>query len=157
MPQTTGAMSQSGHASVIEVNLNKVTPDWKNISGSASSFEVGDISFMSGEAWTFEGISAIVSRGKMEPVEVTVNGLYSATAGEIWEQILFAKSSADGFCQVRIFPKGKTSGAPVFTTSSEYSYLVGITPPTFSAEEASPVPAGFTVKTSDVTESTYTT
>lgn len=157
MPQTIGALSQAGHAAIIEVNLDRTTPSWKDISGSASSFEVSEITFKSGEAWTFEGIGPIVSRGKMEPIDVTVKGLYSVIPGEIWEQINFAKNSADGFCQVRIFPVGKTVGAPVFTTSPNYSYLIGINPPTFNAEEGALVPAGLTVKTSDVTETVYST
>lgn len=157
MAQTTGAISQSGQNAVIEVNLDSETPSWQDVSGSSNTYEVSDIEFQSGEAWTFGTLTAIITRGNQNPCEITVNGVYTEEANELWDEIKTAKSSASGYCQVRFFPKGKVDGEPVFTSQATYSIILNVVNPTFDASEGGPVPAGMVVKTADLVESTYTT
>jgi len=88
--------------------------------------------------------------GKEEPVEVTVNFLYTELALELWE-VAEAAFQAGSLVQVKWEPKG-TAGKQCETMAG--GYITSIDFPAVEASSAGPVTASLTVMAPGIT---YTT
>ena len=97
-----------------------------------------------GEAYTFDGNFAITTIGKYEPVEVTVNIVYTETASEAWQLVraLFEGRTAT---QVKWVPLGAASGADTYETKT-VGYITSIDYPPIDASSAGPIMVSFTVR-----------
>ena len=152
MAQTTAAMS--GTELDVEVSSNGST--WTNISGTTQAVETPEGTLASGEVYTGDGASAIITSGKFEPVEVKVIIVYTNESNEAFETIR-PWYTARTPIYVRWSPKGiGTSGAPVFTTTDAEGTLqacpiIAFDYPGGDASEAAPVMASFTVKAPFIT------
>lgn len=147
MAQTTGGVSFVNCKVEFSVNGSA----WTDVSGMASTVDVGGGVRATGEAYTFDGSFAIVRRGKAEPFEITVESIYTEAAGEAYA---IAKAAFEGGSDlyIRWSPKGGTSGQKMFTSS------VGIvTDPPYPKGEAGsgdPVLITTKIKCTQITEST---
>ena len=102
MPQTTTAINTVD--AVVEVSTDGVT--WSNISGTTVSVNITPQTRQSGNARTLEGQFPIVRVGKYEPVEITVNILYTPTSAEAYELLHAQKLAAGAAWYFRYTPGG---------------------------------------------------
>lgn len=137
MAQTTGAVTGAATA----VNIKIAAGSYTDYSGQAQSIDAVTATRASSTAYTFDGDNAIILLGKEEPVEVTVNFLYTEIALELWE-VAEAAFQAGSLVQVKWEPKG-SSGKQIETTAG--GYITSITYPAVAAEGAGPVLASLTV------------
>jgi len=145
MPQTTGAFSNA--CSVVEISLDGLA--WEDISGSTQSVSGTTQTKMSGEAYTFDGRGPIVKGGKFEPLEVTFAIIYTEILTEAYEiaRSVFEQAGCEIEVYVRWSPAG---GAPGTNWLQIYGPITSFTYPEVDASTATPIMAGFIVKTGEV-------
>jgi len=147
MAQTTGGISFVNCKVEFSVNGSS----WTDVSGFASTVDVAGGVRATGEAYTFDGLNAIVRRGKAESYEITIESIYTEGAGEAYALTKAAYENGSDL-YVRWSPKGGTSGNKMFTSS------VGIvTDPPYPKGEAGsgdPVLIVTKIKCTTITEST---
>lgn len=147
MAQTTGGISFVNCK--VEFSTNGTT--WTDVSGFASTVDVGGGVRATGEAYTFDGLNAIVRRGKAESYEITIESIYTEGAGEAYAMTKTAFESGSDL-YVRWSPKGGTSGNKQYTSS------VGIVTdppwPKGDADSGDPVLVTTKIKCTSITEST---
>jgi hypothetical protein len=146
MTQTVGAMSTVD----ADIDVSADGSTWVSLAGSANQVEVPAQTRMTGTGYTFDGDVAIVTQGKREPLEVTVSGLYTEEAAELFETIRpWFQSGAR--CYFRYSPKGVgATGRAVYTASNDGATAgpVSISQlkyPDIVAGEADPAPGSFTL------------
>lgn len=143
--QTTGALSARN--ATIEISNDGAT--WSDISGFANSVEPSGGNRQTGEAYTLDGDTAIITSGKREPLEIQVNIVYTEGTTDPFETVRAAYEAGTNL-YVRWAPKGGQSGEFRFTADAgplaEFQY------PVTTASEAAPIMAGFKVKTAKVTK-----
>ena len=144
MPQTTAAVT--GAAATVWIYSSGAYVD---ISGSSQSIDAVTATVTTGEAYTFDGNYAITTVGKYEPVEVTVNIIYTETAGEAW-QLVRAIFEGRTATQVKWLPLGSASGADQYETKT-VGYITSIDYPPIDAASAGPVMVSFTVRAPGIT------
>lgn len=137
MPQTTGAITGSAAA----VSIKVAAGAYVDHSGQAQSVDAVTASRVNDSTYTFDGANAIILLGKEEPVEVTVNFLYTELALEAWE-ITYAAFIAGSLVQIKWEPKG-TTGKQCETLAG--GYITSIDFPAVDASSAGPVTASITV------------
>jgi hypothetical protein len=144
MPQTTGAVS--GAAATVSIYVSAAYVD---ISGSSQSIDAVTASVVTGDAYTFDGNFGIITVGKYEPVEVTVNILYTETAAEAFQSVraLFEARTAT---QLKWLPLGAASGADQYETRT-VGYITSMDYPPIDASSAGPVMVSFTVRAPGIT------
>lgn len=148
MAQTTGGTS--GVAAKVEVSANGSS--WTDISGSTSVLDPGEQAGATGDAYTFSGDTAIVTAGKTEPLEITVQGVYTETAGEGFEVVRAQFQTSARVLYVRWSPKGGTTGQFLHTAAA--GVISGLTWPKVDTGDGKPVPWAFKVRTPSITKST---
>lgn len=114
---TTDAMSTVD--ADVQVSTDGTT--WTDLGGEATSVDVPEQTRMTGTAYVFAADVATVTAGKREPIEITVNALYTETAGQAFEVIrpLFQAGTRLYF---RYSPKGiGATGRAVYTASNDGS------------------------------------
>lgn len=144
MAQTTTAIS--GAAAQVWIYSSGAYVD---ISGSSQSVDAVTATITTGEAYTFDGNYAVLSDGKFEPVEVTVNILYTETAGEAFQlaRAIFEGKTAT---QIKWLPLGSTSGADQYETKT-VGKITSFDYPAIDASSAGPVMVSFTVRAPGIT------
>ncbi len=147
MAQTTGALPSA--VGKLEIGTDGAT--WTEISGSAMSLDAPEQARMSGEAYTLDGDTAIITGGKREPMELGFSVVYTEEADEAWDeaQDIF-ETIGGGDVYVQWSPGGGDTGDWQFT--SDKGVLTGLTYPPTNAGEGGPIMAGFTVKTAKVAQ-----
>ena len=149
MAQTSTAVN--GAAATVSLYSSGAYVD---ISGSSQSVDAVTATVTTGEAYTFDGNYAITTIGKYEPVEVTVNILYTETANEAWQlaRTLFEARTAT---QVKWLPLGAASGADSYETKT-VGYITSIDYPPVDASSAGPIMVSFTVRAPGITYTAVT-
>jgi hypothetical protein len=144
MAQTTAAVS--GAAATVSIYVSAAYVD---ISGSSQSIDAVTASVVTGDAYTFDGNFGIITVGKYEPVEVTVNILYTETAAEAFQSVraLFEARTAT---QLKWLPLGAASGADQYETKT-VGYITSMDYPPIDASSAGPVMVSFTVRAPGIT------
>lgn len=145
MAQTTGAITGSAAA----VWLKVAAGSYIDYSGQSQSIDAVSASRVNSEAYTFDGNQAIILLGKEEPVEITINFLYTEVAAEIWE-IVQAAFLAGSTVQVKYEPKG-TTGKQIESVAG--GYITSIDYPAVDASSSGPVVAAITVRAPGLTYS----
>lgn len=145
MAQTTGAVT--GAAASVSVKINAGA--YVDISGSSQSIDAVTATRTTGEAYTFDTDYAITTVGKQEPVEVTVNVIYTEVSAEAFLSVQAAYAS-NYTVQVKWLPKGSASGADQYETAAD-SRITSITYPPVDASSAGPIICSFTVRSSTLT------
>ena len=148
MPQTTGAIS--GAVATVSIwNANAATPAYVDISGASQSIDAVTATVTNGEAYTFVGNHAIITIGKQEPVEVTVNILYTEITTEPFLIVrqMFEEGDAT---QIKWLPAGAASGADQYETKT-VGYITSMDYPPVDASSSGPVMVSFTVRAPGIT------
>ena len=138
MAQTTGAITGSAAAVYLKVGSGLLT----DYSGQSQSVDAVTATVTTSDAYTFDGSNAIILVGKEEPVEVTINFLYTEVALELWE-VAETAFQAKTTVQVKWEPKGST-GKEIITDAG--GYITSIVYPAVDASTAGPVVASITVR-----------
>jgi len=144
MPQTTACVPLA--CGYLAVARDAACASWQDISGSSQSVAAPEQARKSGEAWTFEGDNPIVQSGKREPIEITVEIIYTETDGEAFEYVRGEHESAgcDNHLCLRYSPGGNNPGDALYTTGR--GVITNFIYPPMNAAEGGPILAGFTLK-----------
>lgn len=110
MAQTT--VGTSFKDAKIETSTNGTT--WTDISGFATSVDLDGGDRQTSEAYTFDGDTAIITKGKREPIEVTVSIVYSEGVSDPQASVVSAYEAGTDL-YVRWTPKGATTGNKNYT------------------------------------------
>jgi hypothetical protein len=147
MAQTTGAFSAVN--ALVEVSTNGSA--WTDISGFSNKVDPGDATRASGEVYTHDGDTAIITGGKREPLEIEYSFVFTHGAGDVFEVVRAQFETAGGGpLYVRWAPKGSTTGNFRFT--SDAGVVTKFLYPGADAEEPKAAMGGFTLKTPKVTK-----
>ena len=146
MAQTTAQVPQA--CGSIEISTDCTT--YIDVSGQFQSVSGTEQSRMSGEAYTFEGDTALIAAGKREPLELEFVIVYTETDAESYEVIRKQFETACGgkLC-VRWTPRGLTEGMEQVTTGE--GIIISFTYPPGDASAGGPIMGGFTLKAAKVT------
>ena len=153
MAQMTGGLAAVGGK--LEISTNN--SDWTDISGWAAGISFSGYDRQSGEAFTFDGDTAVVKFGKLNPTECEVKLLYTEETTGGWKLVWGQHITAGGgMLMVRWSPKGgDTTDEYRFTSGSDAKATV-ILPPDGEAGPGDPVMAAFSVKSAAFTQSAVT-
>ena len=146
MAQTTAAIN--GIASTISIKI--AAGSYVDISGSTQSVDVATATVMNSDSYTLDGANAIILLGKFEPVDVTINVLYTevtVTEAYILVSAAFAAKSA---VQCKWLPKGTGSGNNTIETNAT-GYITSIDYPAVDASSADALMVAFTVRCPAIT------
>lgn len=127
-------------------------PVWEDISGDANTVEPSEQSRMQGETYTFDCDVGLLTTGKREPVEVTVNVIYLEVVDSVYDK-MDAAFKANEKIGVRWFPSGKADGNWMFELNP--ASLSALQDPTLDAGSADPMVATFTVRAPEAFRSVY--
>lgn len=148
MAQTTNALSAKSAKVYLSTNGSTWTDD---ISGEATSIESTEQSRISGEAYTFDGDTAIITSGKREPIEITVNTIYTEESADTFETVRALFEAAGGSAlYLRWQPAGNTAGDFIFSTSA--GVITNFSYPPIDASGGNPILCTFTLKVASVTK-----
>ena len=147
MAQTTGAFPSA----VGQVEISTDGAAWIDISGSTMSLDAPTQARMSGETYTLEGDTAIITAGKREPMELAFSIVYTEEDGEAFDeaQTIFETVGGDD-AYARWSPGGGDAGDWQYTSGK--GKLISFTYPPVNAETGDPIMAGFTVKVAAVSK-----
>jgi hypothetical protein len=151
MAQTTGALA----AVDCKLEISTNGSDWTDISGFSNKISPGGQNRMSGEAYTFDGDTAIVGAGKREPVEITVSIVYTEGAAEAFEVVRGQfETAGGGALYVRFSPDG--GDVDDFLYTSDAGEITNFNWPEPDAGNADPKLVEFSLKTPKFTKSVIT-
>jgi len=135
----------------LEISTDGVT--FEDISGQGNTIEPGDQTRMVGSGYAFGCDTAIITSGKREEIEITVNVIYTEVDGEAFDLLESAFENNDPVW-VRWFPKGKADGNFQFDVNQ--GILSSFQSPSIDASSADPLIATFTVTANEIVRSVYT-
>jgi hypothetical protein len=145
MAQTTGALSAKN--AVIEVSTNGSS--WTDISGFANKVDPGDQTREVGDAYTFDGDTAIITAGKRKPLDLKCSVLYTEGASDPFETVRTAYEAGTAL-YLRFTPKAATTGNFRFTSDTGLVTKFGYPP--LEPEKGEPIVIDFTLETPKVTK-----
>lgn len=145
-PQTTDGMSFSDAHFAYQIENDDPSP--VDASGFMTSVDFSGYEVQTGEAYTGNGQTAILTAGKTSPAEITVNSIYTEKADDPTDKLWAAKEAKK---RVRFlwYPKGNAQGN--WEWASEYGYLTSVTPPKGEASSADPILTTFVLKSAKIT------
>ena len=146
MPQTTTSIN--GAAATVSIKV--AAGSYVDISGSTQSVDAVTATVLNSEAYTLDGANSIVYVGKFEPVEVTVNVLYTETTTTEAYMIISAAFAAKSAVQLKWVPRGAASGANTIETMAT-GYITSLDFPAVDASSADALMASFVVKAPGIT------
>ena len=148
--QTTGGMSAYDMYVAFSTNGSA----WTDVCGAANAVEISGGERVTGAQPTFCGDTMILKRGKRGTLTVTVRGVFSADADEVYSLAQTAYEAGSAF-YVRWSPGGGDAGDLGFTTSAG---IVKNAPyPGGSADSGDPILTEVQLEVEYVTESTIGT
>lgn len=141
MAQTTHQVARSCAA----IWISDDCATWYNAGGEVISLQDPQQSVMSGETYTLTGDTALISGGKREPIEITVNIVYTETDQETYERVrnIFETAGCGKRLCVKYSPRGGNAGDELLVLDgilTEFGY------PPVDAESAGPIMTYFKVK-----------
>lgn len=156
MPQTTAAFSAKN--AKIEYSTQTNT-GWVDISGWANSITVSGGERQTGEAYTFDGDTAIVTTGKRAGRTAEITTLYTEGTTDAWVTLdtLYKAGTAT---YLRFTPRGlqgSLTGELVHTSSTSYSYITNVSLPEASSDSGDALTFTASWITSEFTTSTSST
>ncbi len=147
MAQTTGAVS----ARNCYIGISTNGSSWTDVSGFANSVKPDGGKRETGDAYTADGDTPIVTAGKRKPIQLKVKVLYTEGASDPFEVVRAAYEAASAL-YVRYAPKGNTSTYFMYTsqsgivTDAPYPNIVNV-------EDGKALALEFTLETPYVTKS----
>ena len=145
MTQATGV--QEFFEAMVEVR--PVGGAWTDISGWGATVAVGGRERQVGEIYSHDGDHAIVGRGKLQPLDVTVRAIYTDGGLDPYAIVLPALENHT-VLQVRWSPYGGQAGEKQYTTDATHSHVTSCPAPSGEAGSGDPIMLEFMVRTSDI-------
>lgn len=146
MAQTTAAVN--GVASTVSIKVG--SGSYVDISGATQSVDAATATVMNSDTYTLDGSGAIILLGKYEPVEVTVNILYTETITTEPFMVAQGAFAAKTAVQIKWTPKGSASGANTIETAAT-GYITSIDYPAVDASAADALMVSFVVRCPGIT------
>jgi len=146
MPQTTAAIN--GIASTVSIKV--AAGSYVDISGSTQSIDAATATIANSDTYTLDGSAAIILLGKVEPVDVTVNILYTEVTTTEAFMTVSAAFAAKSAVQVKWLPRGAGSGANTIETNAT-GYITSMDYPAIDSTSADAIMASFTVRCPGIT------
>lgn len=150
MPQTTGGISWTDV--MIELSTDNGSTWPNDVSGVANSISQDGGERATEDTQTFSGDTPIVGAGKRASKKLTVVIVYTEGASEVYK-IIHDRYEANQRVMLRWFPKGKTAGNYVYTTSS--AVISKCPDPVGEAENAKTVMIEFELTCASVAQATF--
>jgi hypothetical protein len=148
MAQTTNAITQQCG----QLDYSADGAAWTDISGVTQSITAFTQTRNSGEAYTFEGDTAIIGFGKRTPMDITVNIVYSETDAEAYEVIRTRfETDCGAAVYLRWSPGGGDAGDEQITSGA--GQVTSWDYPMADATGGDPITCSFTVRVPGVTTS----
>ena len=146
MAQTEGGMS------FVDCKVETSTDGaaWTDVSGFGAGIAPSGGARQSGEAYTFDGDTAIIKGGKREPLEITVRAAYTEGGSDPFEVVRAVYEAGSDF-YVRYSPLGGDSSEFLFT--SDAGIVTSAPYPSGEAGSGDPTLFEFVLKTPAVTKS----
>ena len=116
MAQTTDAIS----ARAYKIEISTDGSSWTEISGYANTIAPGGGARMAGDAYTFDGDTAITTVGKREPFDITISILYTEGGSDPVETIRGWDEAATQV-YVRYSPAGGATGDFQYTAQGYFT------------------------------------
>jgi len=133
---------------ILEVSFDGVM--FSDISGQGNTIEPGDQTRMVGSNYAFGCDTAVITSGKREEIEVTVNVIYTELTGDAFDLLENAFANNDPVW-LRWFPKGNKAGNFQFDIAK--GILSSFQSPSIDASSADPLIATFTVTANEIIRS----
>lgn len=154
MAQTTVAIG--GACGQVEIDSASDFGTATDISGQAQSLATPSQTRQSGEAYTLDGDTGIITSGKREPIDLQFTIVYTESDTEAWElaRAEFEATSCGDPLYVRWSPGGGDVGDQRYTSNTNYSVLTGFDYPMMDATSPGPIMCTFTVRTASISTST---
>ena len=146
MAQTTAAVN--GVASTVSIKV--AAGSYVDISGATQSVDAATATVMNSDTYTLDGTGAIILLGKYEPVDVTVNILYTEVLTTEPFMLAQAAFDAKNAVQIKWLPKGIAAGANSIETDAT-GYITSIDYPAVDASSADALMVSFTVRCPGIT------
>jgi hypothetical protein len=146
MSQTTDFLSLTDGD--LEIGTDGTT--YTNFSGSSNSVDAPSQARMTGDDYTLDGDTAIITSGKREPMDIAVNVIYTENVSEIWD-VIRGYFQAGTRIYLRWSPKGiGAASRNVFTAANVV--ISNFVYPGLNASEANPARGAFTIRAPFVTK-----
>jgi hypothetical protein len=146
MAQTTAAIN--GVASTVSIKI--AAGSYVDISGATQSVDAATATIANSDNYTLDGAAAFILLGKVEPVDVTVNILYTETlTTEPW-MLVSAAFAAKNAIQVKWLPRGTGATNNTIETNAT-GYITSIDYPAIDATSADAIMCSFTVRCPGIT------
>lgn len=146
MAQTTAAVN--GVAS--QVFIKVAAGSYVDMSGATQSVDAATATVMNSDTYTFDGDNALILLGKYEPVDVTVNILYTEVLTTEPFMVAQAAFAAKDAVRIKWLPKGAAVGANTIETAAT-GFITSIDFPAIDASSADAVMVSFTVRCPGIT------
>lgn len=114
MTQTTGGLSWVD----AEIEISTDGAAYTDISGHSNSVEIAGGERVTGAAYTADGDTAIIKRGKRQPLTVTVNVIYTEPTNSPYNTFQTAYESPTGRIDFRWSPAGGDGSELQYTSSA---------------------------------------
>lgn len=108
---------------VLEISSNGSS--WTDVSGFFTSVGVDGGDLQTDDTYTGEVKTALITKGKHEPYDITVSSVYTEGVSDIFN-LLWAAFKADTPYYVRWTPKGAGTGNKIYTANG---FLTNVPPP----------------------------
>lgn len=147
MAQTTGATSWRD----AEISLSTDGASWTDRSGHNNSVSLSGGDRASGAAYTADGDTAIITRGKRAPITITASFVYTETAAEPYDTINDAYEAGTDL-YIRWSAKGGDSGELMHTSSA--GIVKSFVTPQGASDSGDPILFDLVLEVASITEST---
>jgi hypothetical protein len=146
MAQTTAAIN----GVVSTVSIKVASGSYVDISGSTQSVDVATATVANSDNYTLDGSAAFILLGKFEPVDVTINVMYTEVTVSEAYMLVSAAFAAKSTVQIKWLPKGTGSGNNTIETNAT-GYITSIDYPAIDSTSADAIMASFTVRCPGIT------
>jgi len=146
MAQTTAAIN--GIASTVSIKV--ASGSYVDISGSTQSIDAATATIANSDTYTLDGSAAIILLGKVEPLDVTVNILYTEVITTEAFMVVNGAFVAKSAVQIKWTPKGAASGANTIETAAT-GYITSLDYPAIDSTSADAIMTSFTVRCPGIT------
>jgi hypothetical protein len=147
-PQTADGMSFTDAEVAYQIEGDATETD---MSGFASSVELGGFETQTGEGYTVNGDTAIMTVGKHGTGDVTVKSIYTEKDTDPTKKLFDAKT-AKKRVKITWYPKGNAVGNWKWET--DYGYLTSVLGGGGEASSADPLMTEIVLKTAKITPTT---
>lgn len=129
---------------------------WVDVSDNMTVVEPPEQTRMTGEAYVFGEDNALLGDGKLEPVEVTVRGIWAEGTADPFYTVYEQYTTACGdLVAVRWSPAGCATSHDAFSTHTTASECISLTYPAGDAGSADIIMYQFVVRSQDITRAAW--